>query len=165
MFKDFCQSTSLHGYSYLYGNNKLPVKCFWLFVILAMTGLGILFIVLNTQQFLEARIETTIETSTAPLSVRYVLLICSWFLKNQDGQTWCFVYLQLDFYYLCNLQNSSLKYTKNQFCPTRFFKNQVELNMVYVFFFHTQSYKMKYLPVHSPQKCLGLLLIFVHKWP
>ena len=75
MFKDFCQSTSLHGYSYLYGNNKLPVKCFWLFVILAMTGLGILFIVLNTQQFLEARIETTIETSTAPLSVRYVLKV------------------------------------------------------------------------------------------
>ena len=75
MFKGYCQSTSLHGFSYLYGNNKLAVKFFWLFVILAMTGLGILFIVLNTQQFLEARIETTIETSTAPLSVRYVLKV------------------------------------------------------------------------------------------
>ena len=69
VIKDFCQSTSLHGYSYLYGNNRLAVKFSWLFAILAMTGLGILFIVLNTQQFLEARIETTIETSTAPLSV------------------------------------------------------------------------------------------------
>ena len=69
IIQDFCQSTSLHGYSYLYGNNRLAVNFSWLFVILAMTGLGILFIVLNTQQFLEARIETTIETSTAPLSV------------------------------------------------------------------------------------------------
>ena len=66
---DFCQSTSLHGYSYLYGNSNLALKFVWLFVILAMTSLGIFFIVLNTKQFLEARIDTTIETSSAPISV------------------------------------------------------------------------------------------------
>ena len=71
---DFCQSTSLHGYSYLYGNSNLALKFVWLFVILAMTGLGIFFLVLNTKQFLEARIDTTIETSSAPLSVIIVTI-------------------------------------------------------------------------------------------
>ena len=69
ILKNFCQSTSLHGYSYLYGNSNLALKFVWLFVILAMSGLGIFFIVLNTKQFLDARIDTTIETSSAPLSV------------------------------------------------------------------------------------------------
>jgi hypothetical protein len=41
IIKDFCQSTSLHSYSYLYGNSNLALKFVWLFVILAMTGLGI----------------------------------------------------------------------------------------------------------------------------
>mgnify|MGYP006975746678 CR=1 FL=1 len=53
-----------------------------------MTGLGILFIVLNTQQFLEARIETTIETSTAPLSVRYVLKV-AWSQKVEGWFSNC----------------------------------------------------------------------------
>ena len=74
MFKEFCQSTSLHGYSYLYGNSNLALKVVWLFVILAMTGLGIFFLVLNTKQFLEARIDTTIETSSAPISVIIVTI-------------------------------------------------------------------------------------------
>ena len=52
--------------------------------------------------------------------------------KNQVRQTGSFVYLELDFYCLCNLQKFSLEKTKNPVCQTKFFelryfKNQVEM--------------------------------------
>ena len=70
MLKEFCQSTSLHGYSQLCGySNTIGLKIVWGFVILFMTILGAVFLVINTMQFLEAGIFTTIETFSAPLSV------------------------------------------------------------------------------------------------
>ena len=79
LLKKFCDSTSLHGYGYLYNSDSIFVKIIWVFVILAMTALGILFLANHTKEFLDSRILTTIETSSAPLSVsrsqtRYVLL-------------------------------------------------------------------------------------------
>ena len=69
VFKDFCESTSLHGYGYIYNNESIALKLFWLFIILNMTGLGILFLVTNTMEFLEHKVYTTTETSSAPISV------------------------------------------------------------------------------------------------
>ena len=69
ILKDFCGSTSLHGYGYIYNNESIALKLFWLFIILNMTGLGIFFLVTNTTEFLEHKIYTTTETSSAPISV------------------------------------------------------------------------------------------------
>ena len=69
ILKDFCESTSLHGYGYIYNNESIALKLFWLFIILNMTGLGIFFLVTNTTEFLEHKIYTTTETSSAPISV------------------------------------------------------------------------------------------------
>ena len=69
ILKDFCESTSLHGYGYIYNNQSIALKLLWLFIILNMTGLGILFLVTNTMEFLEHKVYTTTETSSAPISV------------------------------------------------------------------------------------------------
>ena len=69
ILKDFCGSTSLHGYCYIYNDESIALKLFWLFIILIMTGLGILFLVTNTMAFLEHKVYTTTETSSAPISV------------------------------------------------------------------------------------------------
>ena len=72
VLKDFCESTSLHGYGYIYNNNSTFLKSFWLLVIVSTTGLGIFLLVQNTIEFLEHEIYTTTETSSAPLSVSNV---------------------------------------------------------------------------------------------
>ena len=69
ILKDFCESTSLHGYGYVYNNESIALKLFWLFIIMNMTGLGVLFLVTNTMEFLEHKVYTTTETSSAPISV------------------------------------------------------------------------------------------------
>ena len=69
ILKDFCESTSLHGYGYIYNNESIALNFFWLFIILNMTALGIFFLVTNTMAFLEHKVYTTTETSSAPISV------------------------------------------------------------------------------------------------
>ena len=69
VLKDFCESTSLHGYSYLYLANSIFMKCLWSFVILIATGFGIGFLVNNTKAYFEATIVTNIESASANLSV------------------------------------------------------------------------------------------------
>ena len=69
VIKDFCESTSLHGYSYLNIANSTVSKLIWTLIILAMTGLGSYFFVKNTNDYINARLVTNIETSSANLSV------------------------------------------------------------------------------------------------
>ena len=70
ILKDFCDSTSLHGYGYLYNiNGYVFFKIIWVFVILAMTALGHYLFVKHTKEYLNSTILTTIETSSASLSV------------------------------------------------------------------------------------------------
>ena len=69
VLREFCQSTSLHGYSDLILAESLVLKLLWLFVILGMTGLGIQFLVIHPQEYLKGRILTTVESYSAPLSV------------------------------------------------------------------------------------------------
>ena len=69
VFKDFCKSTSFHGYSYLYIANSICVKLIWVTIIILMTALGIGFLLSNKNDYLNARVITTIDTSSAPLEV------------------------------------------------------------------------------------------------
>ena len=73
IFYDFCQSTSLHGYSYLKNFSSFWLKVLWIFVILVMTGLSIAFLVSNTNEYFEARLVTNIESSSADLSVSFFI--------------------------------------------------------------------------------------------
>ena len=70
VIKDFCKSTSLHGYSYLYIANTFFMKMVWIFVIIVMTGLGAVFLTMNTDAYIKARLSTNIESSTAKLHVK-----------------------------------------------------------------------------------------------
>ena len=75
IFNDFSVATSLHGYGYLGGVNSMILKVIWILVITIMTGLGITFVAINTDEYFKARITTTIESSTADLSVRDFLYL------------------------------------------------------------------------------------------
>ena len=70
IFNDFSVATSLHGYGYLQSVNSMILKVIWIFVIIIMTVLGVTFVAINTDEYFKARITTTIESSTADLSVR-----------------------------------------------------------------------------------------------
>ena len=70
IFNDFSVATSLHGYGYLHSVNSMILKAIWILVIITMTGLGITFVAINTDEYFKARISTNTESSTADLSVR-----------------------------------------------------------------------------------------------
>ena len=72
IFQDFCQSTSLHGYSYLYNDNSKILRIMWIIVIIMSTGLGVCFIVSNTEDYLNSKIVTTIESTTIPVEVSII---------------------------------------------------------------------------------------------
>ena len=67
--KNFCESTSLHGYSYMLIGDSIALKILWTFVILAMTTLGVAFLAINTSNYMNATIFTTTETSSDSLNV------------------------------------------------------------------------------------------------
>ena len=69
LLMEFCESTSLHGYSYLYNANSMCLRVMWIFVILLMTYLGISFVLKNTNDYMNSRILTSIETSSGSLNV------------------------------------------------------------------------------------------------
>ena len=68
-FRDFCESTSLDGYKYLYISNFTVVKVIWAIIILTISSIGIGLVVSNTDQYLKSRLTTSIEPSTASLNV------------------------------------------------------------------------------------------------
>ena len=70
IFNDFSVATSLHGYTYLQSVNSMILKVIWILVILIMTGLGVTFVAINTDEYFKSRITTTFESTTADLSVR-----------------------------------------------------------------------------------------------
>ena len=77
VLNDFCESTSLHGYSYWYSADSLILKVAWTFVIIAATCLGVAFLANQTKEYLDGTILTTIETSSAPLDVSIFINISS----------------------------------------------------------------------------------------
>ena len=70
VLKEFCDNTSLHGYLYLKQASSWPLKIVWVLIIILMTSVGFVFVGLNTQQYMESRLLTSIDSSTASLSVR-----------------------------------------------------------------------------------------------
>ena len=69
LLKDFCDTTSLHGYNHLYSSDSKAVRITWVIIILIATVCGSMFIVRNTKAYLSATIVTNIESSTVPLDV------------------------------------------------------------------------------------------------
>ena len=77
VFKEFCESTSLHGFPYLFIADSIILRIIWVIVILGMTCLGGYFFVANTNDYLSSGIVTTIESSSASLDVSiYQLIFC-----------------------------------------------------------------------------------------
>ena len=69
ILEKFCELTSLHGFAFLNNANSIAVKLVWVFAIIAMMGVGTQFLVNNTEAYLNSRLVTNIESSTANLSV------------------------------------------------------------------------------------------------
>ena len=68
VFQNFCESTTLHGFSYLYIAKSLAGKVFFSSIILAMSIIGLFFLATNYVHYSKSTLITTIETTTAPLS-------------------------------------------------------------------------------------------------
>ena len=66
---EFCDLTSLHGFSFLNKASNTVVKIIWIIAIIGMMGVGIVFLIDNTDAYMKSRLETNIESSTANLSV------------------------------------------------------------------------------------------------
>ena len=86
--KEFCESTSLHGYSYLYNSHSIASKIVWTITILTSICLGTFLLAIQTKQFLDKEIITTVETSSLPLRVRnlhnhFNLYICPSFRQGR----------------------------------------------------------------------------------
>ena len=69
LIKYFCESTSLHGFSFLSMANGVFTKLVWILAIISMTVVGAVLLLKNTDDFMNSRLETNIESSTATLSV------------------------------------------------------------------------------------------------
>ena len=84
VLKDFCESTSLHGYSYLYNSNSIAARILWFLVILITAIVAVFLTFTNTKEFMDAKINTNIETSSAPVSVStptFFYDLLTWFYK------------------------------------------------------------------------------------
>ena len=51
VLKDFCESTTLHGYNYFFIADSILSKMVWAIIILVTTGIGIKFLVINTKAY------------------------------------------------------------------------------------------------------------------
>ena len=69
VLKDFCESTTLHGYSYFGIADSVLAKTVWAIIILLATGTGLSFLVTNTKAYMQATIVTNIESSSDNLHV------------------------------------------------------------------------------------------------
>ena len=69
IIEEFCQLTSLHGFSFMYKSNKITVRMIWILAIISVIGVGVFFLIGNTEAYIQSRLVTNIESSTANLSV------------------------------------------------------------------------------------------------
>ena len=69
VLKDFCESTTLHGYNYFFIADSILSKMVWAIIILITTGIGINFLVINTKAYMQATIVTNIESASDNLHV------------------------------------------------------------------------------------------------
>ena len=69
LLKDFCESTSLHGYNHFHIADSVLAKTIWGVIILLATGTGLNFLVTNTKAYIQATIVTNIESVSDNLHV------------------------------------------------------------------------------------------------
>ena len=69
LLKDFCESTSLHGYNHFHIADSVLAKTIWGVIILIATGTGLNFVVTNTKAYMQATIVTNIDSSSDNLHV------------------------------------------------------------------------------------------------
>ena len=69
MIKYFCESTSLHGFSFLSLANGAYTKLVWILAIISMTVVGATLLLKHTHDYMNSGLVTNIESSTATLSV------------------------------------------------------------------------------------------------
>ena len=63
----YCQQTSLHGWQYLDSESGCVRKFFWFLIVFASVVASVVFLVLNTMEYMEATTQTTIDSTTASL--------------------------------------------------------------------------------------------------
>ena len=84
MTKKFCESTSLHGFSFMYNANTIVVKLIWIFSIIAMMGVGTFFLVTITDTYIKSRLSTNFESSIANLDVSILSSSEIFILENDN---------------------------------------------------------------------------------
>lgn len=80
-FRTFCDETTLHGWRYIGLQNSF-CHChvfIWFVVVGAMSGLGIGFVISNTEEYINSGLQTNIETTTASLQDVYfpAITVCN----------------------------------------------------------------------------------------
>ena len=75
VLKDFCESTSLHGYNHFHIADSVFAKVIWGVIILIATGAGLNFLVSNTKAYMQATIVTNIESSSDNLHVSNLRIV------------------------------------------------------------------------------------------
>ena len=58
----FCGAISLHGYQYIIKSNVPLVKILWIIVIISMTTIGMVFLFMNTDNYVNSGIRTDFES-------------------------------------------------------------------------------------------------------
>ena len=67
--QEFCENTSLHGYTFLFHENKSGWHTLgWIIVILASFLVGGMMIGMNIMEFMRATVSFNLESPTTPLS-------------------------------------------------------------------------------------------------
>ena len=72
-FREFCASTSLHGWQHLNKVTTYNGKFVWLVIVLASLGVASVFLRTAVNDFVNRSVVTTIETTTGSLQVRYAI--------------------------------------------------------------------------------------------
>ena len=70
-FKEFCSSTSLHGWQYLGDSLVVQSKFIWVCIVMASLGIATFFLCTAGYEFINKVVVTTIDTTTASLQVTF----------------------------------------------------------------------------------------------
>lgn len=66
--REYCQQTSLHGWFYCTTTENRLWKALWSLIVLTSIGVASIFIYKATEEFTKATVETTIHSTTVPLT-------------------------------------------------------------------------------------------------
>ena len=69
-FRKYCESTSLHGWQYIY-RGKAEWRLFWAGMVLSSVVVAFFFVFKQASEFTKATVVTTVDTTTAPLEDVY----------------------------------------------------------------------------------------------